>query len=68
MTSKVFCLDKVILKMTLGKEVTIFGVLIDSDIPEKLILGALLSKNKFRLIFEYDKIILTKNGMYAVKW
>ena len=32
-----------------------------------LVSGSFLSKNGFRLVFESDKFVLTKNGMYVRK-
>ena len=37
------------------------------DIRKNLVSGSLLSKNGFRLIFESDKFVLTKNWMYVGK-
>ena len=33
------------------------------DVQKNLVLGLLLNKNKFRLVFEANKFVLTKNGM-----
>ena len=37
------------------------------DIRKNLVSGPLLSKNGFRLVFESDKFVLTKSGMYVGK-
>ncbi|KAK9944760.1 hypothetical protein M0R45_010310 [Rubus argutus] len=66
-TSKVEGQGKVILKMTSGKEITLKDVLHVPDIRKNLVSGSLLSKNGFKLVFEADKFVLTKNGMYVGK-
>ena len=37
------------------------------DIRKNLVSRSLLSKNGFRLVFESDKVVLTKSGMYVDK-
>ena len=37
------------------------------EIRKNLVSGSLLSKNGFRLVFESDKFVLTKNGVYVGK-
>ncbi|BFG40515.1 hypothetical protein CerSpe_267890 [Prunus speciosa] len=65
--SKVEGQGKVVLKMTSGKELTLNQVLHVPDIRKNLVYGALLSKNGFRLVYEADRFVLTKNGMYVGK-
>ena len=65
-TSKVEGQGKIVL-MTSGKELTLNNVLYVPDIRKNLVSGSLLSKNGFRLVFESDKFVLTKNGMYVGK-
>ena len=59
-TSTVAGQGKVILKMTSGNELTLNNVLHVPDIRKNLVSGSLLSKNGFRLVFEFDKFVLTK--------
>lgn len=66
-TSKVEGQGKVMLKMTLGNEFSLNDVLYVSSISKNLVSGSLLSKTGFKLVFELDKVILTKNGMYVRK-
>ena len=66
-TSKVLGKGKVILKMTSGKKLTLNDVLHVPDIRKNLVSCSLLSKNGFKLVFESDKFVLTKNGMYVGK-
>ena len=66
-TSTVAGQGKVILKMTLGKELTLNNVLHVPNIRKNLGSGSLLSKNGFRLVFESDKFVLSKSGMYVGK-
>uniref|UniRef100_A0A7N2LHK6 Retrovirus-related Pol polyprotein from transposon TNT 1-94-like beta-barrel domain-containing protein n=1 Tax=Quercus lobata TaxID=97700 RepID=A0A7N2LHK6_QUELO len=66
-TSKVVGKGKVILKMTSGKKLTLNEVLHVLDIRKNLVSCSLLSKNGFKLVFESDKFVLTKNGVYVGK-
>ena len=65
--SKVERKRKVILKRTSGKKFTLNDVLHVPDIRKNLISESLLSKKGFRMIFESDKFVLTKGGMYVGK-
>ncbi|CAL8993883.1 unnamed protein product [Prunus brigantina] len=67
-TSKIHGQGKIVLKMTSGKEVTLNNVLHVPKIQKNLVSGSLLSKNGFKSVFEYDKFVFTKNGMYVGKW
>ena len=58
-------IGKVILKMTSGKELTINNVLHVPKIRKNLIVGSLMLKNGFKLVFESDKFVITKAGMYV---
>ena len=66
-TSKVEGQEKIILKMPSRKKLTLNNVLYIPDIRKNLVAESLLSKNGFRLVFESDKFVLTKNGMYVGK-
>ncbi|XXG46721.1 hypothetical protein AAC387_Pa02g1495 [Persea americana] len=66
-TSKVEGQGQVVLKMTSGKELTLNNVLHVPDIRKNLVSGSLLSKKGFKLVFESDKFVLTKSGMYVGK-
>ena len=66
-TSKVEGKGKVILKMTSGKELTLNDVLHVLEIRKNLVFGSLLSKKGFRLVFESEKFVLTKSGIYVGK-
>ena len=65
--SKVEGKEKVILKWTSKKELTLNDVLHVSDIRKKLISGSILSKKGFRMVFESDKFVLTKGGYMWVR-
>ena len=54
-TSKIEENRKVVLKMTTGKYLTLKDVLHVPDIQKNLVFGSLLSKNGFKLVFEFDK-------------
>ena len=66
-TSKVEGKGKVILKMNPRKELTLNDVLHVPNIRKNLVSGSLLSKKGFRLVFESDKFVLTKSGIYVGK-
>ena len=66
-TSKIEENRKVVLKMTMGKYLTLKDVLHVPDIQKNLVFGSLLSKNGFKLVFEFDKFSLFKSGMYVGK-
>ena len=55
------------LKMTMGKFLTLKDVLHVPEIQKNLVSGSLLSKNGFKLVFESDKFSLFKSGMYVGK-
>ena len=57
----------VMLKFTSVKVVTLTDVLHVSEIRKNLVSGPILSKKGFKLVFEYDRYILTKVGMYVGK-
>ena len=62
-TSEIDGQRKVVLKMTYGKELTLNKVLYVPEIRKNLVSGSLLSKHGFRMIFESDKVVLTKSGL-----
>ncbi|XP_061993387.1 uncharacterized protein LOC133711251 [Rosa rugosa] len=66
-TSMVQGTGNIVLKLISGKEITLNNVLHVPDIRKNLISGSMLIKNGFRVIFEVDKVILTKNGIYVGK-
>ena len=58
---------KVTLKLTSGKELSLTNVLHVPDIRKNLISGSLLSNKGFKIVFESDKFVITKGGMYVGK-
>ncbi|KAH9746354.1 CCHC-type domain-containing protein [Citrus sinensis] len=66
-TSEIESQGKVILKMTSGKELTLNNVLYVPEIRKNLVSGSLLNKHGFRMVFESDRVVLSKNGMYVGK-
>ena len=52
-------------KMTSRKELTLNNVLFFLEIWKNLMSGSLLSKHDFRMIFEANRVILNKTGMYV---
>ena len=57
----------VMLKFTSGKTITLTDVLYVPEIRKNLVSGPMLSKKGFKLVFESDRFILTKAGMYVGK-
>ena len=57
----------VVLKMTSGKELTLQNVLYVPEIRKNLVSGWQLNKFGFKIVFESDKVVLTKNGLYVGK-
>ncbi|WJZ94150.1 hypothetical protein VitviT2T_013032 [Vitis vinifera] len=66
-TSEIKGQGKVILKMTSGKELTLTNVLYVLEIRKNLVSGSLLNNHGFRLVFESNKFVLSKSGMYVGK-
>ena len=60
-------IGKVVLKMTYGKELVLTNVLHVLDILKNLVSISMLSKNGFKLVFESEKFVFMKNGMYVGK-
>ena len=58
---------KVVLKMMSGKELTVTNVLYVPKIRKNLVSGSLLNSHGFWLVFESDKFVLSKSGMYVKK-
>ncbi|CAM8887108.1 unnamed protein product [Rhodiola kirilowii] len=64
-TSEVKGKGSVILKMTSGKKLKLTNVSYVPDIRKNLVSGALLDAHGFKIVFESQKVILSKNGMYV---
>ncbi|KAJ9566473.1 hypothetical protein OSB04_002439 [Centaurea solstitialis] len=58
---------EVVLRMTSGKELKLKDVLFVPELRKNLVSGWLLNKVGFKLVFESDKFVLSKNGMYVGK-
>ncbi|KAL0281946.1 UNVERIFIED_CONTAM: hypothetical protein Sradi_7277900 [Sesamum radiatum] len=66
-TSNIVGIDNVVLKMTSGKELTLIDLLHVPDIRKNLVSGSLLVKIGFKLVFESNKFVLTKNNHFIGK-
>ena len=66
-TSKIEGNGMVVLKKITSKYLTQKDVLHVLDIQKNLAFGSLLSKNSFKLVFEFDKFSLFESGMYVGK-
>ena len=66
-TSEIKGQGKVVLKMTSGKELTLTNVLFVPEIRKNSVSGSLLNNRGFRLVFESNKFVLSKIGMYVEK-
>ena len=53
--------------MTLGKTLTLKNVLHVPEIRTNLVSTSLLVKNGFKVVFVYDKVVISKNDMYVGK-
>ena len=58
---------KVLLKLTSGKVLVLNDVLHVPDIHWNLVLVSLLGKARVRILFDSDKIVLTKNDVFVGK-
>ena len=66
-TSEIKGQGNVVLKMTYGKELTLKNVLYVLEIRKNLVSSSLLKNNGFRLVFESNKFVLYKSGVYVRK-
>lgn len=65
-TSEIKDQGKVILNMSSGKQLTLnYNVLYGPKIYKNLVSGSLLIKHGFRIVFESDRVIISKNEMYV---
>ena len=53
--------------MTSEKELALTNVLYVPEIRKNLVFGSLLNNHGFRLVFESNKFVLSKSGMYVGK-
>ena len=53
--------------MTSGKELTLNNDLYVPEIRKNLVSGLLLNKHGFCMVFESDKVVLTKSGVFVGK-
>nr|GEW18086.1 Pol polyprotein [Tanacetum cinerariifolium] len=58
---------KVILKLTSRKDLVLSNMLHVPNITKNLISGPILSNKEFNLVFELDKFVVTKSGVYVGK-
>ncbi|CAL2238495.1 unnamed protein product [Prunus armeniaca] len=58
---------KVFLKFTYGKELTLLDVLHVPEIRKNLVSSPILSNKGFKLVFESNKFVSTKGGMFVGK-
>ena len=66
-TSEIKGQGKVVLMMTIGKELTLTNVLYVPEIYKNLVSSSLLNNHGFQLVFKSDKFVLSNNGMYVGK-
>ena len=64
-TSEIKGQGKVVLKMTCGRELNLTNVLYVLEICNNLVTSSLLNSHEFWLVFESDKFVLSKSGMYV---
>ena len=58
---------KVVLKMNFGKELTLNNILYVLKIHKNLVLTSLMNKHGFCMVFESDKVYLSKSGLFIGK-
>ena len=66
-TARIARTDKVMLKMTSGKVLTLNNVLHVPTIRKNLVSAALLVKNGFKCVLVSDKAVISKNEMFIGK-
>ena len=66
-STRVIGKGKVLLKLTSGKSLTLTNVLHVPNIHWNLVSISLLGKARMRILFEFDKIVLTKNDAFLRK-
>ncbi|XP_024963136.1 uncharacterized protein LOC112503306 [Cynara cardunculus var. scolymus] len=64
-TAKVEGKGKMILKLTSRKDLVLTNVLHVPDIRKNLISGPMLSNKGFKIVFESNKFVITKGGLYV---
>lgn len=67
LSSQVIGKGTIELRFISGKTITLREVLYVPDIRKNLVSGSLLSKHGFKLVFEFDKFVLTKNKIFIGK-
>ena len=58
---------KIALGLTSGKDLVLIDVLHVPSLAKNLIFGPILSKKRFKIVFESDKFVITKGGVYVGK-
>ncbi|KAK9697052.1 hypothetical protein RND81_08G012000 [Saponaria officinalis] len=58
---------KIFLKLTSGKTLALTNVLLVPSLRRNLVSGALLNKAGLKLIFEADKVVMSRNGEFVGK-
>ncbi|KAI3702682.1 hypothetical protein L6452_28431 [Arctium lappa] len=66
-TAQVKGKGKVTLEFTSGNTLTLNDVLHVPDVRKNLVSGSILNKHGFKLVFESDKVILSKGGRFVGK-
>ena len=66
-TSDIEGRSQVILKMTFRRDLSLNNVLFVPEIEKNLVSGSLLNQHGFKMVFELDKVVLTKQGLYVGK-
>ncbi|CAJ2637428.1 unnamed protein product [Trifolium pratense] len=66
-TAGVLGKGKILLKLTSGKTLSLSDVLYVPSLRRKLISGSCLNRAGLKLVFEADKVVITKNGNFVGK-
>jgi hypothetical protein len=66
-TTSVAGKGKILLKSTFGKSLALHAILHIPDIRRNLLSGSLLNKARIKMVFDTDKVVLTRNGDFIGK-
>ena len=58
---------KILLKSIFGKSLALHAILHVPDIRRNLLSGSLLNKARIKMVFDADKVVLTRNGNFVGK-
>ena len=66
-TAKIIGPEKVVLQLSSNESLTLTKVLHVPKVRKNLVSGSILSKKGFKLVFEANEFVITKNGVFVGK-